>query len=370
MRILFICGSLELGKDGVGDYTRRLAALLTKKGHQCFLLGVMDKFVSSTEIENQVEDSIKVKSLRLPYQNGYKNNFLEAKSWLHEIEPDWVSLQYVPFSFNSKGLAPYLSKYFFELIHPYRVHVMFHELWVGMNTESSFKLKIWGKAQKLLIKSFVKSTSPRVISTQSSLYLFWLEQMGIRANLLPLISNIPKTLNNNVRDNLNVLRFVVFGNIHYGAPVKEFAKDLQLYLAEFDKSAEIHFIGKCGSEVDIWMIEFTACGFETKIWGMQDVATISKLMSNCDFGIVATPSLLIEKSGSFAALKEHGLPIVVLSRPWTVRQYKLQPQTEGIFHYTKSDNLQVFLNKFLNKRTESFTYDIANKFLDLLKMYG
>ena len=33
MRVTFICSSLEDGRDGVGDYTRRLAASVTRMGH-------------------------------------------------------------------------------------------------------------------------------------------------------------------------------------------------------------------------------------------------------------------------------------------------------------------------------------------------
>ena len=156
MTIVFICGSLEFGRDGVGDYTRRLAALLIKRGHQCFIIGLMDKFVSFTQIEDQTQDSSNIQCLRLPYVTGYKRNILEAKKWLSEIRPDWVSLQYVPFSFDTRGLALCISRSMLELIYSYKFHLMFHELWVGMNTESSLKLKIWGKAQKILINNLIK----------------------------------------------------------------------------------------------------------------------------------------------------------------------------------------------------------------------
>ena len=38
MKITFICGSLNPGQDGVGDYTRRLAAQLALDGHECQLI--------------------------------------------------------------------------------------------------------------------------------------------------------------------------------------------------------------------------------------------------------------------------------------------------------------------------------------------
>jgi hypothetical protein len=42
MKILFLTGSLEPGKDGVGDYTRLLANECGERGHEVFLLGLND----------------------------------------------------------------------------------------------------------------------------------------------------------------------------------------------------------------------------------------------------------------------------------------------------------------------------------------
>ena len=47
MKIMFICGSLEPGKDGVGDYTRRLCAHLKKHHIEVGILAYNDKFINS-----------------------------------------------------------------------------------------------------------------------------------------------------------------------------------------------------------------------------------------------------------------------------------------------------------------------------------
>jgi hypothetical protein len=40
MKLLFITGCLEPGKDGVGDYTRELATECARRGHAVFLISL------------------------------------------------------------------------------------------------------------------------------------------------------------------------------------------------------------------------------------------------------------------------------------------------------------------------------------------
>ena len=44
MKIVFLCGSLEPGRDGVGDYTRMLAAEIIRKGHNAAIVALADKY--------------------------------------------------------------------------------------------------------------------------------------------------------------------------------------------------------------------------------------------------------------------------------------------------------------------------------------
>ena len=40
-KLLFICGGLEPGKDGIGDYARRIARRLADYGHHSLLLSLV-----------------------------------------------------------------------------------------------------------------------------------------------------------------------------------------------------------------------------------------------------------------------------------------------------------------------------------------
>ena len=58
MKILFICGTFENGKDGVGDYTKRLAKEIIDYGHSVHIIAIHDKFsygISIDQIKQQSE---------------------------------------------------------------------------------------------------------------------------------------------------------------------------------------------------------------------------------------------------------------------------------------------------------------------------
>jgi hypothetical protein len=44
--------------------------------------------------------------------------------------------------------------------------------------------------------------------------------------------------------------------------------------------------------------------------GEQDSEAVSRLLQSADFGVATTPSSLFGKSGSFAAMVSHGLPVI------------------------------------------------------------
>ena len=62
MNIVFLCSSLEPGRDGVGDYTRRLAQECAARGHVCRMVALHDPHVTA-EIQTREGD---VRLMRLP----------------------------------------------------------------------------------------------------------------------------------------------------------------------------------------------------------------------------------------------------------------------------------------------------------------
>ena len=374
MRIIFICGSLEPGKDGVGDYTQRLASGLTLHSHQCVIIALMDKFISDKiEEERRIENS-DIRIIRLPFKNGYKLNCKEAGNRVNSFNPDWISLQYVPFAFHSKGLPFGLARSLSKLGKGVRWHVMVHELWVGMDQEASLKFIYWGWVQKQLIKSLLTKLKPAVIHTQSNLYIKMLEKIGFKANHLPLFGNIPVVFNAIKNDfkypALNhihqTISFVVFGNIHHSAPIELFANEARLYKINSGLNVVLKTIGRCGTEQTHWEKTWREAGLTIEILGEQPEDIISQVLSMASFGISTTPASLIEKSGTVAAMREHGLAVLCVSRSWHPRGFQELQLPEGVIQY-KEGELKEFITAHPHKNNSTNISDISRQMTNSLQ---
>ncbi|MFD0750774.1 hypothetical protein ACFQZS_11530 [Mucilaginibacter calamicampi] len=315
MNIILVCSSLEPGRDGVGDYSRLLAGALINQGHACALLALNDKFVRSIQHEVQLADDTKVAALRIPTYK-LKDNIRDVQSWIIDFNPDWLSLQYVIFGYHNKGLPFNLSKQLSAISQGRKWHIMFHELWLGIAVQESVKLKLWGRIQKYLIKTLIRHLNPRVINTQTPLYQILLQNLGYKATCLPLFSNIPKIESVRKVDNSDSIKLVVFGTIHTGALIKELAADAAAYTLKHKKTVLLTFIGACGSQQEKWVSEWQNAGLSVDIMGKQPAGIVSAVLQNSTIGILSTAVAVAEKSGSFAAMRAHRLPVLNISKPW------------------------------------------------------
>lgn len=328
MKIIFLCGSLEPGCDGVGDYVRCLAAELVQQGHQAAIVALYDRQLSSVCSGTQEANDIALSILRIPFRWPVSEKFKIAGEWINQFNPDWLSLQYVPFSFQLKGLPFGLSSYLKKLGMGKRWHIMFHELWVGQEIESSPKHLLWGWVQQHLIHSLVSTLKPTIIHTQSQIHQALLAKLSITAQYLPLFSNIPvkkdkgasKSIRMKIpRENRKIMSLVMFGMIHPGAPVHELAKEAALYERKHGRKILLQLVGRCGQEQYRWETVWKSEGLEVELLGAQPSERISEILENATVGISTTPIGRIEKSGTVAAMREHKLPVVCVSRPWNAR---------------------------------------------------
>lgn len=315
MDILFICGSAEPGKDGVGDYTRRLCSKLIRSGHEVQILSLCDHQAISFISENQQVEEITVVVHRIPISTSNKQRSIWLQGILKDFEPDWISLQYVPHSFNPKGLPFWLPSYLKKIKGNHKWHIMFHELWLGIDTESSFKHKCIGKLQQLIIKNIILSTKSHFVTTQNKLYQFFLQSHNIDAKVLPICGNIPLTAVK--KEKIEFAQFVLFGTIHKDAPFGDFVNDLINTSNKFKKPIKFVFIGKNGSELTNYTTILENYNICYEVLGMQPENIISQVLINSDFGISTTPYYQTEKSGVYAAYREHQINTICVSRKWT-----------------------------------------------------
>jgi hypothetical protein len=327
MTIVFICGSLEPGKDGVGDYTRRLAAELINQGHHCAIVALMDKFINQPFEEKQIVDNNTLSIFRLPFIIGFKKNSNTAKSWIDDFQPDWVSLQYVPFAFNNKGLPFGLGKALKNLLAPYKLHIMFHEMWMGISIISPFKHKVIGRLQQYIVHDIVVKCNTEFMTTTNPLYQAVLAKASITTEILPLFSSINKyPLDTDKVDIalwlLNVLpqyrstfRIVtIFGSLYPEAELEK-ALEYQLDIA-IAKGQKLLFvsIGRIGIEGQKEFNRLTVLykeRFDCVLIGEVDDEKASILLQLMDVAISCTPAQHIGKSSVYALLKLHNLPVVM-----------------------------------------------------------
>lgn len=332
--IILICSSLEPGHDGVGDYARRLAAALIKAGHNCAVLSLADRQVAQQQVGTQEADGVDVPVMRLASAIEIKQRFALAKIWVDELNPEWLSLQFVPFGYHPKGLKIGLSKLLLGFGNGRKWHMMFHELWVGIADEESQKLKWWGKAQRMLIKSLVKNLKPAIIHTQTGLYHTLLVKLGFKAAYLPLYGNIP-VIGEGKQGEIQKDRidFVIFGAIHDRAPIAAFAREAALYQHANQIPISLTIMGRGNSEQERWASEWQKAGLTLHLNKELLPGRISEILSASTIGLSATALAVIEKSGSYAAMRDHGLPVISVSKPWTPSGVARPPIPPGVTEY-------------------------------------
>lgn len=366
MKIILICSSLEPGRDGVGDYARRLAASLIKKEHTVALLALNDRHVNTITESIQHADRQEISTFRIPALS-LKKNTLKVKAWIDAFKPDWLSLQCVIFGYHPKGLPFGLSKQLLAIGGNRRWHIMFHELWLGMAKQESLKLKLWGTVQRYLIQSLISNLQPGAIHTQTKLYQQHLAKLGYQAGYLSIFSNIPVKPDVIVENDPNI-RLIVFGLIHTGAAIELLAAEAGAYFKKHQTQVSLIFAGHCGSEQNRWAGVWQQAGLPVQILGKQTESEISILLQQATLGISSTAVAVVEKSGAFAAMRDHQLPVLNISKPWAPRGLPAPEVPKGMAVYQPGGFKSILAERDKYKATGIDPDTIAQQMLtDLLK---
>jgi hypothetical protein len=313
VKIVFLCGSLEPGRDGVGDYTRRLACELIRKAHEVAIIALNDRKTTSMYHGSQVSNEISVPVLRLPASMTESKRFSYAGDYIRKFAPDWLSLQYVPFSFEKRGLPLFFNKRLKSLGKGIKWHVMFHELWVGLYGYSNYRLKMLGLMQKLIIRQLLAALKPESVTTSIGIYKRHLKWKDV--SLIPLFSNIPVT----DMPLPEAEQPESFTAIHFGSftgALDDFRRQVEFLTAIGEKTGRticLKILGDGGVHKQKAMdISRQALGHKNVIdCGFLTADAISSHLLHADIGISRADYALFGKSGSSMAMLEHGLPVLL-----------------------------------------------------------
>jgi glycosyltransferase involved in cell wall biosynthesis len=366
MRIVFLCGSLEPGIDGVGDYTRRLGGELVRMGHTTSIISLNDSSIENALEDEQVAEEAVITVLRLPSNLSWKTRMDYAKRWIEKSNPDWISLQFVPFSFHKKGLPFFLFTHLRKIGEGRKWHIMFHELWVGMAKASPFKYLIWAKLQQRIIRNLTYELEPHQIHAQSKLYNSQLEKINIKSEYLPLFSNIKKIDSSEIpTPHEKKPSIIVFGTIHPNAPIHNLSKEISAFCKLNNTELIVKFIGRTGAEQKLWQKVMQDEGLNVEVFGEQPAEVISEKLSEAKMGISTTSLSHIEKSGTVAAMLEHGLPVLCVSEKNEFKEAIPFTVPEGIVEY-ESGNFKSVFTKSFNIQFNNSVSRVASRFIESL----
>jgi hypothetical protein len=311
MKVVFVCGCLEPGKDGVGDYVRRLSAELIRRGHYAGAIAFYDKLISHPMDYSQQSDDINVPVLRIPVATVNSQRLSLANTWITNFNPQWISLQYVPYSFHRKGVPFFLYKQLLHVGKSYNWHVMFHEIWIGKN-RFSVKQAVYSWLQKRSIINLFRYIRPKVVHTHLPEYLNQLSKLSVPPKLLPLFSNIAVYNTNNLVNSPNVFRVGFFSQTQVEDCIIGFLERLKKLLEDRQITLEVLFIGGKNGKANVAatvLKDHSTLKEQISLTGFLEDVELSKALQTCDLGITSVYKHGLGKSGSVAAFIAHGVPV-------------------------------------------------------------
>lgn len=383
MKIALVCGSLEPGKDGVGDYCRVLAKELITRNHVCLLVALKDPFVAG--VEDAINDGLSM--IRIAPAMDAAARFRLAGEQLNKFSPDIVSLQIVPYGLNPRGIMNKESTLFKKLTAGYPVHIMFHELWLGVHTGASWKELLKGKIQKYFILKLIRSLRPFAVNTNTGVYKFLLNKENVPCSVLPLFGNIPVHRSPETgwiydamkKENVALVNgnrgawwvFLFFGSMDGKWDPSPLMYKLSLASEKYSKNILICSSGKLGYGEDKWneISGQLPKEFYFVKFGELEPQKISDLMSFADFGLSTYPDILVGKSGSIAAMNDHQLPVIISNYSIKIKNYKNEREAPDLL--VDINNLDGFLEKYIGKKDlsgeRSSAAYIAEHFIKIIK---
>jgi len=380
LRIAFLNGGFGPGKDGVGDYTAALAARCVDLGHECILVGLNDRHVEACEESERPCEGGAVRVLRLPATLSWSERVRQAMAFCSGFQPEWISLQFVAYGYQDKGIIAGLLPRLRALVGSRRLQVMIHELWSGGGPDSTFKQRVVGWVQRFLVLRLLKELRPEVLQTTLPIHVDLLREAGIHCDLLPLFGSIPReTLDPEgamalqLRGPEGVAAPLLGG--FFGAFYPEWTPHplfgiLQNVAVQLGRPLRLVTAGRLSRYSEaLWERlgrEFPGIQF-IKL-GEQPTGALSQYFQLLDFAIPAAPWHLLGKSSAAAAMIDHGLPLIVSPDPNFGFRGELAIAGDQSLIHRCDGELEVKLLAGLPKAApRSSLAKVSNTFLDALR---
>jgi hypothetical protein len=340
VRIAFLCSGLEPGRDGVGDFARTLATACDATGHETRLAAVRDPFRAGAKPTDTPASSFEPRFSDI-FQ--YPQESQALKAWLHDFQPDWVSVHFTPFGFHRRGLGGPRAAHLRSLLPPQaRRHIMLHEIWLQPGPEGFWRHRALGWWQRHSVDAWTgPGWKPKMVHTQARLHVARLRKRGVSAQLLPLCSTFtdPSITQSSARSVVTQwLREANqsaeessywighFGSFHaHGWDFPAFAAKIAAHPGLAGKRVCFLGLGRAAAAVAAFAIAARAVPqADFRILGELSAEMVPVAMRACDAAFTSTPWDIIEKSSAVAAWRALETPVLV-ARAGTVHKEKLPP---------------------------------------------
>lgn len=301
MKIAFLVGSIKTKTNGVAAYTKLLSEHLEANGHMVTIITLNEEKPEEEYANNYF----------IAKELSILNRFSKLDSTLKKLNPDLISIQFVPYSFHKKGLTLELLL-FTKILKKFQVHLMVHEPWIEITKQTNLQNRIVSILQNALLFGIIKHIKPVLIT---STIPHFVKKIGRSTKLLPLASNIPFQ----PKPNLNVgsvkeLKCIFFGNFSFDTNgFKSQLNWIKQYCFENNLIPRITLVGDNGiQKVEHVLLIKNVFGEGSLLdLGWLNEKDISYLLQEQDLGISRATLSLFGKSGSTMAMLEHGLPVLL-----------------------------------------------------------
>lgn len=383
MKIAFVTSCLEPEKDGVGDYTYLLAQECVKRGYGCCLLSINDRFSPQVSYFDIEINGKKIPVLRLPAHLPWSQRIAHAQKLFASFQASWLSLQFVPYGFQDKGIVFNLCRWLPQISRGQKIHIMFHELWIGQTVGAKLNQRFIGSIQKFFILWLVKQLRPDVIHSSNAAYIQLLKQHGITAGRLSLFGNIPiieqnanswlfptlQTAGLEITEGNREQFWLVgfFGTLQPIWPPEPLFTYLHQAAQQHHKKIAMISIGRLGSGKNLWedLAKSYASKFTFLQLGNYPAEQVSAFLNSIDVGVATSPYLLVEKSGTVATMLEHGLPVIVNRDEVRLTLHSSPIETDEAQLYKMEANLPDKIGEYLyRKPAKSRLTTTVSKFLE------
>lgn len=341
MRIVFVTGCLEPSRDGVGDYVRTLAAECVQRGHKVALVSLAEhRVIAPGAVEHEA-----LPMLRLTLEQAAAGDGVAVRQWVEAFRPDWTSLHFVPYSFHPRGFfggrISLLAKVLGAAAHR---HVFFHELWIGSAVGAAVKERATGWWQRRGVGELLRRIMPEVIHTSIGYYRAALATIGYQAGLLPMFGSVPAGEGTAARIDLpgiesTALVCGMFGALHPNWVSEPFLSDFAALGTALGRPPVLAAAGaqRHGQAIFARLAAEWRGRVACVALGEQSAAQLTRVFARFDFAVATSPWNLIGKSSSAAALREHGLSVVVTNAGtaprFAVSAADLEPADGGFLPY-------------------------------------